>query len=166
MTCCRCNRTGSCKNCSCSKRNSKCTSCLPSRLNKCSDIDHVVESSPQDTVSCENISPELEVSPQVDPTAGTSVNQHAPINTHYSQWKLSDTLHVSEPLFSWGSIDSSKFIAEIKEAYNEVVHWKMNLFLVPFEAAGKCFVAEQARLFRAIATIFALSALHSGPLWY
>ncbi len=35
MTCCRCNRGGSCKNCSCSKEGRSCDNCLPSRLGKC-----------------------------------------------------------------------------------------------------------------------------------
>ena len=35
MTCCRCNRTGRCKNCSCSKEKRTCDSCLPGRLGNC-----------------------------------------------------------------------------------------------------------------------------------
>ena len=35
MTCCRCNRTGVCRNCSCKKSGNPCTSCLPGRLGNC-----------------------------------------------------------------------------------------------------------------------------------
>ena len=47
----------------------------------------------------------------------------------------------------------------MNEAYNEVVHWKMNLFLVPFGSVGKCFIAELARLYRAFATSSALECI-------
>ena len=40
----------------------------------------------------------------------------------------------------------------MKEAYDEVVHWKMNLFLIPFGSVGKSVITELARLYRAVAT--------------
>ena len=36
---------------------------------------------------------------------------------------------IAEPSFSWGSIDSETLIAHVSDAYDEIVHWKMNLFL-------------------------------------
>ena len=33
--CCRCNRGGRCRNCSCRKNGSQCSSCLPGRLGRC-----------------------------------------------------------------------------------------------------------------------------------
>ncbi len=147
MTCCRCNRTGSCKNCSCSKRKLKCTNCLPGRLDKCTNIEQNTdqeEPSSQNTASSDQTS-ELEVSTE----SGTRND------THRCQRTLPDPLPVSDPSFSWGSSDSSTFTAQIHEAYDEVVHfvhWKMNLFLVPFGSNGKRFVAELARLYRSFAT--------------
>ena len=38
---------------------------------------------------------------------------------------------------------------QISLAYDDVVHWRCNLFLVPFEKVGKAFVLELARLFTA-----------------
>ena len=35
MTCCRCNRTGHCQNCSCIKRGQSCQSCLTQRMGNC-----------------------------------------------------------------------------------------------------------------------------------
>ena len=35
MPCCRCNRSGSCRGCSCVKKGEACTNCLPSRLGNC-----------------------------------------------------------------------------------------------------------------------------------
>ena len=49
----------------------------------------------------------------------------------------------------------------MKKAYDEVVHWKMNLFPVPFGKAGKQFVSELARLrlYRAFAEGSALESI-------
>ena len=38
MTCCRCNRSGICRNCSCVRDGKECTSCLPKRLGQCQNI--------------------------------------------------------------------------------------------------------------------------------
>ena len=37
MVCCRCNRSGRCKNCQCVKRGTACVDCLPSRQGSCSN---------------------------------------------------------------------------------------------------------------------------------
>ena len=47
----------------------------------------------------------------------------------------------------------------LDEAYAEVVHWRRNTFLVPFRNAGKGFVSELGRLFRAYADGSALEAI-------
>ena len=36
----------------------------------------------------------------------------------------------------------------INSSYEEVIHWKHNLFLAPFGSAGTAFVKEIARLFQ------------------
>ena len=38
MPCCRCNNSGRCRNCSCSKSGKKCFNCVPCRLNRCENI--------------------------------------------------------------------------------------------------------------------------------
>ena len=47
----------------------------------------------------------------------------------------------------------------LNAAYAEAVHWKMNLFKVPYGKAGKSFVSELARLFKAFATGSALESI-------
>ena len=47
----------------------------------------------------------------------------------------------------------------LDEAYSEVVHWQNNIFNVPLENAGKSFVAELSRLYRAYADGSALEAI-------
>jgi len=55
------------------------------------------------------------------------------------------------PYFCWGPYDGQTFIGIITAAYNEVVHWKRNLVLVPSGSPSKAFVSDLARLLEAIA---------------
>jgi hypothetical protein len=50
------------------------------------------------------------------------------------------TLH--PPNFSWGSLNGREFELLINEAYDEVVHWRHNLFEVPRGKCGNTFVTE------------------------
>ena len=67
----------------------------------------------------------------------------------------------SQPTFTWGQLDGRDFSRAITTAYDEVVHWSRNLFLVPSGNGGKDFVTELARLFRSYAEA---SALESAAL--
>ena len=46
----------------------------------------------------------------------------------------------SPPMFTWGKLDATSFTQSLEAAYNEVTHWRKNLFSVPFGNAGKKFV--------------------------
>ena len=74
-----------------------------------------------------------------------------------------DTPHLITPCtnFQWGDISGQTFCNFILSTYEEVVHWRINTFLVPFGKAGKCFVLELARLYQAFVGD---SALHSIAL--
>ena len=56
-------------------------------------------------------------------------------------------------------MEAQSFSALIAQAYDEVVHWRMNLFLVPFGKAGKQFVFQLAKLYRAFAEGSALEGI-------
>ena len=56
---------------------------------------------------------------------------------------------LSAPSFMWGDVEGIDFVQRISSAYDAVVHWRHNLFLVPFGMVGKAFVQELARLFTA-----------------
>ena len=56
---------------------------------------------------------------------------------------------LSAPSFMWSDVEGADFVQQISSAYDTVVHWKRNLFLVPFGKVGKAFVQELARLFTA-----------------
>ena len=150
MTCCKCNRTGTCKNCSCAKKNSRCTNCLPCRLNKCANIS---SSSTDDIDNTPETQGDPESVSEISDGGNDPTNQQSPTNAHHDdQCKLPDPSPIADPSFSWGNFDSETIIAHMKEAYDEVVHWKMNLFLIPFGSVGKSFITELARLYRAVAT--------------
>ena len=57
----------------------------------------------------------------------------------------------SQPNFQWGSKDGKAFCDMIDEAYDDIVHWKRNIFLLPSGAAGKSFIQEITRLLLAFA---------------
>ena len=50
--------------------------------------------------------------------------------------------------FQWGEIDGTTVVESINDAYEEVIHWKRNSFLVPSGRIGKEFVLELARLYQ------------------
>ena len=66
---------------------------------------------------------------------------------------------MADPVFTWGELDSTQFTDNLNAAFAEAVHWKMNVFRVPYGKAGKSFVSELARLFKAFATSSALESV-------
>ena len=72
-------------------------------------------------------------------------------------WPASPNLQ--PPNFSWGSCCGEVFCTRINSAYEEVVHWRRNLFQVPSGSAGKAFVSELARLFQAYADSSSLECI-------
>ena len=48
-----------------------------------------------------------------------------------------------------GVVDGSSVVDSINAAHSEIVHWRQNLFTVPFGHEGKAFIAELTRLLRA-----------------
>ena len=52
---------------------------------------------------------------------------------------------------TWGNVKGDVFMKNVFSAYEEVVHWRRYLFLVPSGSTGKSFVRELARLLRTLA---------------
>ena len=63
--------------------------------------------------------------------------------SHY----LPDFVPSTNPVFTWGSVDSDTFCHSLESAYTEVVHWRINCYKIPSGNLGKKFVLELARLF-------------------
>ncbi len=106
---------------------------------------------PGQVSSCPLPSPE-----QCSPNPGTAHTTtpepaHRNANPPSSLPRLPNFIPTEEPCFSWGSLDSESFIHSLAATYAEVVHWRRNCFKVPFGNAGKSFVTELARLFKAFA---------------
>ena len=50
------------------------------------------------------------------------------------------------PTFFWNKVDGNTFTSDLNHAYDNIVFWKKNLFLLPTGAAGKKFITEMTRL--------------------
>ena len=141
--CCQCNTSGRCKNCSSKKSGKPCFDCLHVRQGHC-----------EMTTPCQTL-----LSLPLRPTAWESPNM---ATTHPSSLPheegpeqgselsntslLDDNLHtlppypqIHEPSFTWGNVDGATLTHAITCCYNEVVHWKRNLFNVPSGKAVNSF---------------------------
>ena len=60
--------------------------------------------------------------------------------------------HLSEQAdFRWNEINGNVFCQRVTNAYEDIVHWKRNNFLVPSGKVGKSFIRELARLYQSYA---------------
>ncbi len=80
-----------------------------------------------------------------EPTRPTPENQDSP--------------PLSEATYTWGTHDPAGFSSSLDEAYEEAVHWRPNLFKLPYGKAGKSFTSELARLYSAFASGSALESI-------
>ena len=93
-------------------------------------------------------------SPQVPITidqSGEPQVGHDPCAESQCMWSLPEPVLAADLMFTWGSHDGQSLLDVVLAAYEECIHWRPNLFLVPFSKAGKHFVFELARLYRAFA---------------
>ena len=51
--------------------------------------------------------------------------------------------------FQWGEVDGTTVVKSIHDAYEKVVHWRHNSFLVQSGMIGKEFILKLARLYQA-----------------
>lgn len=67
------------------------------------------------------------------------------------------------PSFVWGKNDGNTTCLQLTSCYNELIHWKKNLFRVPLGKVGNAFVCELANLFNAYTNSSSLEpiALHA-----
>ena len=57
----------------------------------------------------------------------------------------------AEPSFRWGTMSGHDFMHVVRCAYDEIVHWRRNVFMLPSGGVGKKFVRELTSLFLAYA---------------
>ena len=77
-------------------------------------------------------------------------------NIHVDQWP---SPACSTPNFQWGLLDGKTFCEKIDEAYNLIIHWKRNIFLLPSGATGKSFIQEITHLLQAFASGSAMESI-------
>ena len=63
------------------------------------------------------------------------------------------------PDFLWGEKTGDVFCQLVSSVYEEVVHRRHNIFLIPSGSAGKAFVREVARLYQAYADASTLECI-------
>ena len=61
--------------------------------------------------------------------------------------------------FVWGDVDGNSFSSHLDQVYNEIVHWRRNIFLLPTGRSGKIFVSELSHLFNAYYPGFSLEGI-------
>lgn len=185
MVCCKCNRAASCRNCACVKASKKCSNCLPSKLDSCSNILRSLPSPVVNTSACCNVPVTSSSTITSQPSAMPSVDYRAVTNVPESlQHDASNSCPPPKdscppvptppvtpmPIlpafktaaggnFTWGDSEPASFCQSLQDAYAEVVHWRMNLFTVPLGISGKSFVSELARLYEAFASCSALESI-------
>ena len=162
MPCCRCNRTGSCKGCSCVNAGIPCTSCLPSRLGSCannsSSSSCVQRPSVESTLI--NAPPTTDLPTTADAVVRTTIpgvsdTQQPPPLDERQVRSNTDTSILPLPSFtpadnqlSIGEFDFDSSSQIINAAYEEIVHFIPNLFPVPSGSIGSQFVNIIAQLFQ------------------
>ncbi len=152
VLCCRCNKTGRCRNCACVKADIQCQNCLPSRLGNCCNP---TTSQPQleDSVRQPSLSEssQPEDDPTVDVSSSVELEPPAPSLPMFES--------VQCPTFMWGEKDAEPVISDISSAYSEVMGWKKHLFPIPMGKAGSSFISELAGLYRAYAEMSSLECI-------
>ena len=172
--CCRCNASGRCKNCSCKKANSECANCLPRRLGQCTNIGNGLpvpnstkilsptEPTSHQGTESDSLPQEHSVAQHQLTTITETGNLTSPVEDIHGNSAIEDLPCFqlsSAPNFRWGEKDGESFSHSINQCYNEIVHWKRNLFKVPSGKAGKMFTSELTRLFRAYADQSAIESI-------
>ena len=97
--CCRCTRTGRCKNSVCCKQARQCVDCLPGCLGTCENQNHDG-----------NVVAETSVSKQSGPVDDNS--DIVPLDTLPSSdvRSLPEFLPIGAPAFVWGDVDGDSFV--------------------------------------------------------
>ena len=66
---------------------------------------------------------------------------------------------MADPTFYWGEYEAPHFIDMLNTTYDEAIHWRLNLFKIPYGTAGKSFTLELARMYKALAELSALESI-------
>ena len=185
LVCCSCNGLKHlCKDCACVNSGRPCSNCLPDRTGRChnrfgqshlpsneSSVPEVVvgsggapspsSSSPVSTLSSPSLDDSVSSSQYQDSDLG-SITSDAPSSFQPEatrQTSLPDFVPLTDPNFQWGSMEGASFCSVIESCYNEIMHWRKNIFKVPYDNVGDAFVKELTRLFHSYAASSCLESI-------
>ena len=159
MSCCRCNLKGSCSGWKCAQSGRKCGNCLPGRLGNCKNR----QPTPKSAANPSN-GDQTPANPSTPPTSpterrfGTENQEPESAVTRAGEGEsesegsdhgyMGGSVPLQPPNFVWGDLSGRDFCDKVNKAYDEVVQWRRNLFLVPFGKIGKALIQEMATLFQ------------------
>ena len=95
------------------------------------------------------MNPESSVTAQEEPSDDSDRNHANEVSSNpHSPPPLPSFIESSSTQFQWhdSEVKSEELIQNINAAYNEIVHWKKNLFMLPSGKQSSLFVDELARL--------------------
>ena len=166
-SCCRCT-VSRCHSCSCVRDGIACSGCLPSLEGRCDNATAFLPqgncrdstcrspssstSAPSDLISLDETPSWLEM-PSSD-NEFPCVQSVLPQSLEFAVFSP-----MAEPTFLWNDVNGISFSTDIKSCYDEIVHWRRNVFKVPHGKVGISFVRELARLFQAYADSSALESV-------
>ena len=153
--CCPCQKKGRCISCACVKAGNRCSDCWPSTAGQCRNQQHSDELDSQ-SLSVASSLPSHSSPPCVSSSSG-EVNLINTANIANCAPQVPMTLLPAN--YHWGDLDGSSLEQTINAAYEVVVHWRQNTFLVPYGKGGCQFVRELARLYRAYADATVLESV-------
>ena len=82
----------------------------------------------------------------------TEVNEAINVNSNGNNEFIDNNelndMHEYEYNFKWNEVNGADFCSMINAAYEEIIYWKRNIFLLPSGKVGKLFVQELARLYQ------------------
>ena len=167
--CCRCNGSGRCVSCACARNGKACTNCTPGRNGRCENFSvstlspdnaTVVQPSPFETLQ------DLQSLVETRDTTYNNLNDIGDGRQTGSEPESPRHHALLPPDFLWGEKTGEVFSQLVSSAYEEMVHWRHNIFLIPSVRAGKAFVRELARLYQAYADASTLEciALKAGTV--
>jgi len=76
-------------------------------------------------------------------TSNSSAGSHDDVIT--CDDSVPDLPPLQEPNFWWGNHDGNEFCELMNSLYDEIVHWRKNLFMITHGSARKAFVQELPR---------------------
>ena len=149
--CCRCNRSGCCVSCVCARNGNACTNCTPSRNQRCENCSVLAQSpdNAPDPMKGEVVQPssfqtfqDLQLSVETCDTTYNNLNDIGDGRQTSSEPEGPRHHALLPPDFLWGEKTGEGFSQLVSSAYEEVVHWRHNIFFIPSRRAGKAFVRE------------------------